>query len=216
MTPRWIILFTALMAASFLLGACSSSSPSTSITNVRSGGDSAREFSDTLVVAASPNARVRTVVGQAMANRLNEQGNAATFLNSEHDSLSWDTPTELRGQLLDIAREGQHDSVLVLSLVDKRVHTDYKPESVSYIPYTREIGAGASVTYMEHSVQPASIERSVDYVIQSTLYDSATGEAVWQALPRTVDPDSLEEAAEGFARVIVDALNTPEREWKKR
>lgn len=47
-------------------------------------------------------------------------------------------------------RCGQHDSVLVISLVDRKHHTDYKPESVTYIPYTRQIGAGASITYMEH------------------------------------------------------------------
>lgn len=66
------------------------------------------------------------------------------------------------------------------------------------------------------SVQPASIEVSVEYVIQSTLYESATGSAVWQAVSRTVDPESLEEAAKDFAVVIADALNTPESEWKNQ
>jgi len=214
MRTEWTLHLVAIAALSLLLGACSNTS--TSVTNVRSGGDSARAFSSTLVVAANPSARVRTAVGQALADRLNKQGNTATFLAAEKNSLSWDTPAELRGQLLNIAEEGRHDSVLVISLVDRKHHTDYKPESVTYIPYTRQIGAGASITYMEQSVQPASIEVSVEYVIQSTLYESATGSAVWQAVSRTVDPETLEEAAKEFAVVIVDALNTPESEWKNQ
>ncbi|MFL1485610.1 hypothetical protein [Marinobacter sp. LN3S78] len=200
--------FVALIALAALLGACAHQS-STVVTDVQSTGQPSRGFSNILVVAANGNPEVRRAVGKALTDQIVRKGVSAFYLADDNDVLSWDNPAELRSQLLDIATKGQYDGVLVMSLVDKKHHENYQPETVSYIPDNRDIGPTASMTYMERSVQPASFKRSVEYVIQSTLYDGTNGNAVWRALSRTVDPDSLDKAAREFASVVAEALDAP-------
>lgn len=204
-------VLAALFALAGLLGACSTHN-TTTVTDVQSSESAAADYQDILVVAASRNADVRAAVGQALTRELNRHGASATFLADQNGTLPWGNPAELRSQLLDVVTKGRHDGVLVISLVDAKHHTRYQPETVTYIPDSRDIGPTASMTYMERSVQPESFERSVEYVIQSTLYDGTTGEAVWQLISSTVDPDSLDRAAKSFAAVVVDALEGNRKE----
>lgn len=200
-----LALMTALFAFITLLTACSTNT--TTVTEVQSDDRAGRDFRNILVVAASSNREGRTVVGQALAKQLNSHGISATYLADNSNSLAWDDPAELRSQLLDVASLGQHDGILISSLVEARHHEKYQPETVSYIPGSRDIGPTGSMTYMERSVWPESFERSVEYVIKSTLYDGTTGEAVWEVVSSTVDPDTLEKGANSFASAIAQALD---------
>lgn len=207
MTHGRTALVAALLTLVTLLTACSTRT--TTVTEVRSDERSGHQYRDVLVVAASRNQEARSIVGDTLTKKLNREGMGATYLAGDGGTLSWDNPAQLRNQLLDIARKGQHDGILVSSLVDARHHERYEPETVSYIPDSRDIGPTASMTYMERSVRPESFERTVEYVIQTTLYDSTSGEAVWQVISSTVDPDSLEKGAADFASVIARALAEP-------
>ena len=196
-----LVLFT----LATLLTACASKT--TTVTEMKGDSHAAGEYTNILVVAASQNERVRSTIGQALSDKLNHKGISATYLASDDYTLPWTDPIELRTQLLNISEKGQHDGVLVVSLVDSKHHDSYTPETVAYIPDHHDIGPTASMTYIERSVQPETFDRSVEYVIQSTLYDSHNGQAVWRVVSSTVDPDSLEAGTEDFASVITRALN---------
>ncbi|MBW7469594.1 hypothetical protein QQF73_10940 [Marinobacter sp. M216] len=159
-----------------------------------------------LVFAVTQKERVRAAVESELVAEMNKSEFEASRFQEPNAAVPWENPSELQKLVAEDAREGGYDGVLVVSLIRKNRESRYVPEQVVYQPIVTSIGPLASTTYMDTTVVPPSFEETTNYVLKSTLFDSVSGNPVWQLYSNTVNPDSLDAAARDFGKVVVKAL----------
>ncbi len=119
-----------------------------------------------------------------------------------------------RDLTVDVLREklpsSDRDSVMVTHLVDVKLETVVVPEqtetygspAVDYPRYADNWPAYYSHSYSVVT-SPSYAYQTKKYVLETTLYDVKTEKRVWSAVTRSNEPESLDEAVETFANVIV-------------
>lgn len=158
-----------------------------------------------LVLAISPKESDRAVMENELVTRLNKAGFEATDYGPA-PALPWEDSDALRDSVKQRLQTQPADGVLTVSLVRKSRKVDYVPNQVVFNPVTTNIGALASVTYMESMTIPNHYEESTEYTLRTTLFDTESDEAIWQMFSSTVDPKSLQQGAREFARLAVQEL----------
>ncbi|MGP9834190.1 hypothetical protein [Marinobacter sp. NSM] len=181
---------------------CSTSPEVKSITKVQGNVQSPEKV---LVLAISPKELNRTAMETALVTRLNNSGFKAIEYGSA-PNLPWEDPDALRETIKERLQAQTADGVLTVSLVRKNRQINYVPNQVVFNPVTTNIGALASVTYMETMTIPKHYEESTEYILRTTLFDTESGEAIWQMFSSTIDPKSLKQATREFASLAVQEL----------
>lgn len=165
-----------------------------------------KAYRTVLVFAVSSKNHIRNSVETSLVTQLNREGFDAQAFDSSRDSFPWNDPGAIQSLLSSAARTGNFDGVLVTALVKKEQNVNYVPEQVVYMPVVVPMGPLASTTYMETMRTPGYFQGSVKYTLKSTLFDTDTSQPVWQVFSTTLDPESLDSAAQDYGRVIVNAL----------
>ncbi len=159
-----------------------------------------------LVLAVSPREPNRNVMESALVVRLNKAGFEATEYGPA-PSLSWKDPQKLKQQVQARLQADRADSVLTVSLVRKNKQVEHIPHHVVFNPITVSYGPLASATYMEAMSIPDTYKETTEYILRATLFQADSGASVWQMFSSTVNPESLEKAANEYARVVVRELS---------
>jgi uncharacterized protein YcfL len=188
--------------AAFLLAGCASSPEVKSISKAPDVSETPRNL---LVLAISPNESNRTLMENALVSRLRAEGLQAEAYGPA-PSMPWEDSDALRDKVSERLQTLTTDGVLTVSLVRKKRNVEYVPNQVVYNPVTTNIGALASVTYMETMTVPEHYQESTEYILRTTLFETDSGEAIWQMFSSTIDPKSLKQATREFARVAVQEL----------
>jgi len=194
-------VLTIVFAALFLAG-CASGPEVKSISKAPGVSEAPKNL---LVLAVSPIENNRTLMENALVSRLRAEGFQAEPYGPA-PSLPWEDSDAIRETVKERLQTQTADGVLSVSLVRKNRQVEYIPNQVVFNPVTTNIGALASVTYMETMTIPDHYEESTEYILRTTLFDTDSGKAIWQMFSSTVDPKSLEQGAREFARVAVREL----------
>lgn len=191
----------------FFLGfaALAGCSTSPEVKSVKKAPGTIQSPEQILVLAISPKESNRAVMETALVSRLKKEGFKATEYGAA-PSLPWEDSDALKAKVKERLQTQTADGVLTVSLVRKNRQIEYVPNQVVFNPVTANIGALASVTYMETMTIPDHYEESTEYILRTTLFDTDSGKAIWQMFSSTIDPKSLEQASREFARVAVREL----------
>jgi len=98
------------------------------------------------------------------------------------------------------------DGVLTMGLIDKKEKTSYVEGTGYYTPmsYGHYGSFYSYYPYMYGNVyQPGHYATSEHIYIETNLWDAKTGKLVWSAQTETVDPSSIENFANSYARDVV-------------
>ncbi|GAA5132481.1 hypothetical protein [Alloalcanivorax gelatiniphagus] len=91
------------------------------------------------------------------------------------------------------------DGVLVVSFLKAEVRADYVPPRLQ--GFGPSLGADYDTVY-----SPGYYQESLDYYMQSTLYQVGRDSPVWQAQSRVINPTSLDSGVRGFAGDLAKRL----------
>lgn len=155
-----------------------------------------------LILAVTNKETTREVMESSLVSRLEKAGYQAEQYGPD-PMLPWKDPAGLRNKVKERLQTSPADGVLTVSLVRKNRQVEYVPNQVVFNPVTVGMGPLASATYIETIDIPAHFEETTEYVLRTTLFDANLGQPMWQMYSSTVDPASLDQAADGFARVVV-------------
>ncbi|MDI9244256.1 hypothetical protein [Marinobacter sp. CHS3-4] len=198
---------TRIIAAVLILAASLGCvSQTTNVEQISAVPEAPREYRSIMVFAATDNTDIREALEAQLVSSLNDQGFVARHFDRPNKSLPWGDPTSLHAMIADAAREGQFDGVLVTSLIKKQSASTHIPGQVMQQPVSVSLGATASATYMQTTSTPDYYQTSINYVVKTTLFDTESSQPVWQLYSKTVNPDSLSEAAKDFGQVLSQAL----------
>ncbi len=201
------VLIGSIMVA--LLAACASTR--TELLSVETTPDAAAPYARVLVLTVADNGQIRQVVEQSLAQRLSDQGvssQVASLLMP--GGLDKSEPEQIRAAAEKVVAESGVDAVLVTVLLHEDVRQDYVPPrndvvAVGNVPYF--MGYGAYVGYHYDVVYtPGYITQEKDYFVQTKLFDVSTGEAVWRAQTRTIDPQGLADGVKSFSKAVIGRL----------
>lgn len=194
-------LLTIVLAAIFLTGCASGPE----VKSIRKAPDVSEAPRNLLVLAISPKENSRSIMEAALVSRLRDAGYEAEAYGPA-PSLPWKDSDALREKVKERLQTQTADGVLTVSLVRKNRQVEHVPNQVVYNPVVTNIGALASVTYMETMTIPSHYEETTEYVLRTTLFETDSARAIWQMFSSTIDPTSLEQATREFARVAVREL----------
>lgn len=159
-----------------------------------------------LVLAITDKEQHREIMETALVSRLERLGYQAEEYGQAPE-FPWRDPARIREKVEERLQSSQADGVLTVSLVRKNKRVEQVPHQVIFNPVTVSIGPLASATYVETYDIPAHVEETTEYILRTTLFSVESQQAIWQMYSSTVDPTSLEKAAESFARVVVRELD---------
>jgi len=196
-------LCTLLTAFALLLTACTSGPEVTSISKDPEVEQVPRSL---LVLAIGANEDRRLMMEQALVDRLRSEDFSAKAYGPA-PSLAWQDPEMLRKQVRQRVAEQGAEGVLTVSLVRKNRQVEYVPNQLVFSPVTSNLGALASVTYMQALTISSKIEETTEYILRTTLFDISSGKAIWQMFSSTVNPKSTEQAVNEFSRIAVKQLS---------
>ncbi|BES73825.1 hypothetical protein RE428_48430 [Marinobacter nanhaiticus D15-8W] len=185
-----------------LIGACTSTT-NTTIRKKEVLEETDKTYNSLVVLAATGNMVYRNAIEKALAEEL-LQRNFRVFRFQDGD-LPWDDKDALRETVAEQAEEIGADGVLVVSFVRKEDQDDYVSMQVIQEPIVTGVGAHAH-TYMRTTVQPGYYETRKTYVLETTLFDAESEEAVWRLYSDTVNPRSVEDGAHHFAVAVAAVL----------
>jgi len=201
-TPVCARFLFAVSLTLFLISGCSSGPEVKSVSKAPGVSEAPQNL---LVLAISSKEHSRETMEAALVSRLEHAGyNAEQY--GPAPSLPWDDPPALREKVKERLKTLDADGVLTVSLVRKSRQVEHIPNQVVFNPVTTSMGTLASITYMEAMTIPAHYQESTEYILRTTLFETESGQAIWQMFSRTVDPESLEQATREFSRVVVREL----------
>lgn len=201
-TPVYARFLFAVSLTLFLISGCSSGPEVKSVSKAPGVSEAPQNL---LVLAISSKEHSREIMEAALVSRLEHAGyNAEQY--GPAPSLPWDDPPALREKVKERLQTLDADGVLTVSLVQKSRQVEHIPNQVVFNPVTTSMGTLASITYMETMTIPAHYQESTEYILRTTLFETESGQAIWQMFSRTVDPESLEQATREFSRVVVREL----------
>lgn len=112
--------------------------------------------------------------------------------------------------ILDAVRGEGHDAILTIALIDEETDTRYVPGSAAYAPVRsfRYYGSfwGYYTNLYPTVYDPGYYQEDRIYFVETNLYDVETEELIWSAQSETINPRTLENAAENLADVTVEEM----------
>lgn len=193
-----------VMVFSFLFLVGCASDPE--VKSIRKAPGTSEAPTSLLVLAITNKEKSREVMESTLVSHLKQAGYQAEQYGPD-PSLPWKDPTALRVTVKERLQSSPADGVLTVSLVRKNRQVEHVPDRVVFNPVTVNMGPLASTTYMETIDIPAHFEETTEYILRTTLFDIELGQAIWQMYSSTVDPTSLQQAADSFARVVARELD---------
>lgn len=193
-----------LLIPLFMIG-CGGAS-STRVERIEAAPTVSKAYEKVLVFVVSARQNVRDVVESQIVAEMNDSEFQAGRFGMANADIPWEDADQLEVMVADSAAAGQYDGVLVVSLMSKDRKSTFVPEQVVYQPITTSVGPLATTTYMDTTVVPQTMKETTNYVLKSTMFDTESTNPVWQMYSSTVDPESLDKAAEEFGEVVVKAL----------
>ncbi|WP_165857171.1 hypothetical protein [Marinobacter sp. JSM 1782161] len=196
-----------LLASVLWLSACSGPQPTSSTTVTESSqlrGEPSGSYDSIITLAVTANQEYRRIIERTLAAKLIDRGFEVARLAD--DDLTWDDPEQLTRTVNDLAARAGADGVLITTLVREEGEQNYVPMQVIQRPISVGFGAHAQ-TYMDTTVAPGYYEQTRTYVLKTTLFDTASGQSVWELYSNTVNPGSLESAARDYAVAVAEVLN---------
>ena len=189
-----------------LLAGCATSHH-TELLSVSRDKSSTGGFSKVFVMAVNDDGDVRKQVEGIVAESLKKQGAevviASEAMPGDIESLG---KTEIRARAEKAVKESGADSALVLLLVKDEVREQYvEPVAVASPTPTAPVymGFGPYVGYQYDTVMtPGYFSKQRELFVQSSLYDANTGQPVWRAQSKTIDPTGLQESVTEFSDVL--------------
>lgn len=181
----------------FFLGACA---PATKIINTWDApGARADPIQKVLVIAVTKKAGNRDLAENAFIEEFEKLG-----VQAVPSAAMLPKDTEITRERVKEAIKGADiDAVFVMELMD------IKAEEVRVPPRFAPVHDG----FMPHMVhapiimaEPGYIARQVVVQIKSTLYGTADGNPVWEAISETQDPMSAEKMLPGYRKAVMKAL----------
>ncbi|SFM13161.1 hypothetical protein [Marinobacter zhejiangensis] len=199
-----------LIAAAFMiLAGCTTTT--TDLLSVALDKQSPGQFEKIMVMAISDNEQVRTIVEQSLAGKIASTGTvalaASDYVPGHLASMDKET---LHRHAEEAIRENGADAVLVTTLIDNSVRDQYTPPQVNQVamPVVEpRFGNYVGMQY-ETVMMPGYFTSLQEVYIQTTLFDTATGHAVWKAQSKTINPVSLEDGVKNFSNVMVPRLES--------
>ena len=187
-----------------------SCSPGTRITGSWVNDDVRRSYNNILVSVMTEKVGVKQTVEDIMAAELRERGvNAAKSITMFPPKFS-ESQMNDREAMLEAIRDNGHDAILTIALIDEETETRYDPGTATYAPLSTYHYYSSFWGYYTHWYPmvstPGYYTQDRIYFVEINLYDARTEELVWSAQTETINPNSLERAAEKFAEVTVQEM----------
>lgn len=194
MTPYPAINYAVLALAALLLGACATTRP---VHEWRSPGFSAT-IDSVLVIAAFERSTQRRIYEDLFADTLAGRGVTAT-----PGYALMTSSLELSRETVEAAIRGRDiDAVLVTRLLGV-------DEVETYHPPTTRVYYSSYYSYYEHAlteVSPGYYRRYKLLTIETTLYDSASGELVWSMQSEAIEPSTPRHVIEDQINLSIGRL----------
>lgn len=196
-----------IAAAMVVLGGCATTT--TDLLSVALDKESEGHFERVMVMAISDNEQVRLTVEQSLSAKIAGTGtealNASDYVSGHLASMDKD---ELRSRAAEAIAANGADAVLVTTLIDNSVREEYTPPQVNQVAIPVVEPRFGNYVGMQYDtvMMPGYFTSLQEVYLQTTLFDTATGKAVWKAQSKTINPVSLEDGVENFTGVMVPRL----------
>ncbi|MCF6352618.1 MAG: hypothetical protein L3J06_06375 [Cyclobacteriaceae bacterium] len=197
----YILLSTTLI----FISSCSSTKMSASW---KAPDYSGKKFDKILVWGLSDNVSARATVEDEVAYFLNLKKITSVSGSDIAPPNRKALPHDIEESKAILEKNG-FDGVLTMGLIDKKEETRYVEGTGHYQPmaYGYYGSFYSYYPYMYGNVyQPGHYATSQHIFIETNLWDVETGKLVWSAQTETVDPSSIENFANSYARDVVGEL----------
>ncbi len=167
-----------------------------------------KKFDKILVWGLSDNVSARATVEDEVAYFLNLEKIASVSGSDIAPPNRKALPHDIEESKAVLEKNG-FDGVLTMGLIDKKEKTRYVEGSGHYQPmaYGYYGSFYSYYPYMYGNVyQPGHYESTQYVYIETNLWDVETGKLVWSAQTETIDPSSIENFANSYARDVVGEL----------
>lgn len=185
------------------LAACSSSTKLTATWKAEPSQN--YHFNSIAIIGAANRPEVRKTNEDALENLLDSKGfnttGALMFLppNASKENISKDI-------VIEFLRAGQFDAVITISLVRKEENTTYHPGQYYYTPYYNAPFYDYYGMTANYAYSPGYYEESLNFLLQTNLYNFPEGKIIWSAQTETTPLRELSETAEELAITLANEL----------
>jgi hypothetical protein len=169
-----------------------------------------KNFKKLLVIGMSTNVSARATFEDELVYYMRMKGinaiSASSVLPPDRGVVS-EAPEIQKQRLID----GGYDGVFAISLLEKNNTTKYVSGTTTYAPMSFYGGYyGSFYSYYPHMYsnvyQPGYYAASQEIILNSSLFDVATGDLLWSAQSQTSDPSSVDNAANSYAKSMVTQI----------
>lgn len=192
----------ALMTA--IIGVFLGCGSSVSLTNVWiDPGYRGDKIEKLLVVGMAPREQTRSIFEYQLTYELKSNGvNAMASL----DGMPKDeeiTKEAFQKYFKDLSL----DAVLVTGLIRADTSETYVPGNSYDVSsgYYRDFWGHYHSQWTVYR-EPGYIDKTTEYIIESTLYETTTGKAIWRGISKAVDPEYIVVVIEDLSKTLVDRL----------
>ena len=160
-----------------------------------------------IVALVNPNDHsLRENLEKHLASDLSEKGFEAVSSLQTYGPASFQNESE--NTVLNKLQESGIDAVLTIVLLNKEKEKHYVPGRVYYSPYNiyhRRFWGYYSTVY-ERVYEPGYYSESTKYFWESNLYDISNKELLYSVQTKTFDPESTEQLAHEYGKLICKNL----------
>jgi len=190
----------------FFLGACNTTEV---ISSYKNDKVAVKNYNQVLVLGIfqQKDRAFRQETENRLAVQLKSMGYNAVTAMDEYGPKAFDKLSE--DQIAQQVRSAGYDAVITTAVLDKKKQQNYQPGSVSYQPvgvvYNR-FGRYYSTVY-DRVYDPGYYTTSTDYILETNLYDVASGELVSSVQTKSYDPSSAGDLAHDNTKRIIQTFN---------
>ena len=192
-----------LPAILLLLASCSS----TQITSSWKADDAKNKSYKKIMVLGILNQKDRILrqnLEDQLVSNLNTQGYTAVSALHEYGPKAFDKVSE--DDVVSKLKSSGYDAVITTVLLDKSKDEYYNQGSVSYQPVgIRRFGRYYTTVY-DRVYEPGYYSSSTNYFLESNMYDINSGDLIYSAQSKAVDPSSASSLGKDYGKGIVKDL----------
>lgn len=191
------------LLAVIILAACSSSTRLTATWKAEPA--QSYRFNSIAIIGVANRPEVRKTVEDALENLLDSKGfnttGALMFLppNASKENITKDI-------VIEFLLAGQFDAVITINLVRKEENSTYHPGQYYYTPYYNAPFYDYYGTMSNYTYSPGYYEESVNFLLQTNLYNLPEGKILWSAQTNTSPLRELSDTAEELATTLANEL----------
>lgn len=169
------------------------------------------------VLAISSREPIRVAIEEGLKNQFEKMDVKATASHTVLFELP-ESKAERIALIKDMVAKSGASSVLLVSLINVTTKEDYVPARmeavpVYYSPVATPYGYGGLAGYgsfyhetVQYVYQPGYYDTYKDYRVLSQWFGTGSEKPAWEGESSTVDPSSLDNAINGYAKVVTSAL----------